>query len=198
MFCNMKRLAAFGCALLLAGTSWAQPAGPANGPSGDDASREDIEEFVVRGRKPRELRTALEAARVRVYEVFNALNSDDRFDVRCRHEAATGRRMRKHICRPRFQDEISAAAAEAFMYALKEVCPADMAGQECLFRRKFAASLALERAQAEEVRAGPLQELFVLEFERIALEHPELQQAMLEYEVVEQALQESLRRRRQR
>jgi len=198
MFGKTSWLAMVVCTLLCGGTSWAQPAGAGNDDSHDDASSGDIEELVVRGRKPRELRTALEAARVRVYEVFNALNSDDRFDVHCRHEAATGRRMRKHVCRPEFKDEVLGAAGAAFQATLKEVCPADITAQDCLFTRPFVASLALSRAQAEEARAGPMQQLFVLEFERIALEHPELQQAILEYEAAEQALQEALRRRRRR
>src|SRR5690606_12083183 len=90
---------------------WAQ----AHDRPGDDRRDESsLEEVVVRGQPLSELRTALEMARVRVYDLFNDLNSDDAFDVRCRHEAATGTRMRQHICRPQFKDDISNASARAW------------------------------------------------------------------------------------
>lgn len=184
-------LAVLLCALLSTGTAGA---GTANDDPDDRDAREEIEELVVRGRKPSELRAAVEAARIRVYEVFNELNGDDAFDVHCRSEAATGRRMPRQVCRPRFRDDISSASAAAFQRTLKETCGS--ASQECIFANDFAASVGLSRAQAEEAREGPMQQLFEREFERVMLEHPELQQAILDYEAAEQALQESLRRRR--
>jgi len=143
---------------------------------------------------------SVRAARVRVYDVFNALNSDDAFDVHCRREAATGRRIKRHVCRPRFRDDISSAAARAFVSGLKDRCPGALPMQECIFgtenTRNLFAEQAISRAQAEESREGPMQKLFVNEFARVVLEHPELQQAILEYEALERAYHESRRGRR--
>jgi hypothetical protein len=91
-----------------------------------DAARNEPEEVIVRGQRAADIRSAHEAARVRVYDVFNALNSDDAFDVHCQLEASTGTRMRQHICRPRFKDDISSAAAKAWVDGLKSACPGGM------------------------------------------------------------------------
>lgn len=181
MFAKTTWLAMIPCALLCADASWAQ-------------ASDEVEELIVRGRKPAELRAAVEAARVRVYDVFNALNSDDAFDVQCRREASTGRRMKRQVCRPRFKDDISNAAAKAFVNGIKDWCRTGLTMQECIFgtddRRSYVAQ-GISRAQAEESREGPMQKLFVNEFVRVLLENPELQQAILDYEALEQAYHES-------
>jgi len=64
-----------------------------------DSSRA-TEEVVVRGQRLSDFRNAIEASRERVYALFNALNTDDVFDVSCRREAATGT---QHVCRPQFR-----------------------------------------------------------------------------------------------
>jgi len=165
---------------------WAQ----AHDRPGDDRRDESsLEEVVVRGQPLSELRTALEMARVRVYDLFNDLNSDDAFDVRCRHEAATGTRMRQHICRPQFKDDISNASARAWVYGIKDWCTGGLT-QECIFDGP-AAQHAMSRAQAEETREGPTQKLFEAELARVLLESPELQQAILDYEALERAYDEA-------
>ena len=164
---------------------------------GDDSRNDSSadEELVVRGQRLSDFRSELEMARVRVYDLFNDLNSDDAFDVHCQHEAATGTRMRQHICRPQFKDDISNAAAKAWVYGIKDHCT-DGLTQNCIFSRS--AQHAMSRAQAEESWEGPMQQRFEAEFERVLLESPELQQAILDYEALERAYDEARGGRRAR
>ncbi len=114
------------CALLCAGSLCAQAAAP----PGDRSQDEAPEEIIVRGQRLSDFRFALEAARVRVYDVFNDLNSDDAYDVHCQTETSTGTRMRQHTCRPQFKDDIANAAATAWVYGIKDACP-DGLTQDC-------------------------------------------------------------------
>lgn|GEM_PF-3200704 len=183
---------------------WSQASSAQATDAASDARRsnlsDEVEELIVRGRKPSDFRAALEVARVRVYDVFNDLNSDDAFDVHCRREASTGRRIKRQVCRPQFRRDISYDAARAYLSAIKDVCPGELTTQECIFgdevATRYAAPQALSMAQAEESREGPMQKLFVNEFARVLLENPELQQAILDYEALEQAYHESRRGRR--
>src|SRR5690606_23636202 len=154
-------LALIPCALLCSGPVWAQATAPASDDSRSDAARSDVEEVIVRGRRLSDFRSALEMARVRVYDLFNELNSDDAFDVRCEHETSTGTRMRQHICRPRFKDDISNAAAKAWVYGLKEACADGGVTQNCIFSES--AQQAMSMAQAEEALEPVMQKRFELE-----------------------------------
>jgi hypothetical protein len=175
-------------ALLCSGSLWAQAADSASDASRNDAERDDPEEVIVRGRRLSDFRFALEAARVRVYDVFNDLNSDDAFDVRCQYEASTGTRMPQHICRPRFKDDISNAAARAYTSTLKDRCPGGLT-QACIFSPY--SSQAIANAQAAESPCAVMQKRFAVEMARVVAEHPELQQAILDYEAVERAYDEA-------
>lgn len=188
-------LALIPSALLSSGPLWAQSTAPAADDSRSDASSSDVEEVIVRGRRMSDFRSALEMARVRVYDLFNDLNSDDAFDVHCQHEAATGTRMRQHICRPRFKDDISNAAAKAWVYGLKEACPGGVT-QDCIFSEY--AQQAMSMAQAEEALEPVMQKRFELEMARVVAESPELQQAMLDYQALERSYDEARGGRRAR
>lgn len=148
----------------------------------------------MRGQRPSDLKIAVEAARVRVYDVFNALNSDDAFDVHCEHESSTGTRMRQHICRARFKDDISNAAARAWASSLTQRCMG--LTQECIFSES--AGHALGRAQAEESREGVMQQRFALEMARVIAASAELQQAMVDYYDLERQYDEARRGNRDR
>lgn len=107
------------CALLFAGSLSAQTPGGTQGAG----PREDDEEIIVRGQRLEDFRVALEAARVRVYDMFNDLNSNDAFDVTCQVEGSTGTRVRQQTCRPQFKNEIAADAAAAWVHGIKDACP---------------------------------------------------------------------------
>jgi len=174
---------------------WAQAGDPASGIGPSQAARDEPEEVVVRGRRPADFRSALEAARVRVYEVFNDLNSDDAFDVHCQAEDSTGTRLRQRTCRPQFKDDISNAAARAWMDGLRSACTSGVS-QECIFSP--AASQAISMAQGEEIKEGTMQQRFAAEMARVVAENPELQRAILDYEAIERAYDEARAGRRAR
>lgn len=184
---HQKWLAMTSCALLSAGSVLAQPT------AGDEP-----EEVIVRGRRLADFRAELEAAQIRVYELFNDLNNDDAFDVHCQTEDSTGTRMRQQTCRPQFMNDISTDAAEAWVNGLKDACGAEGVTQACMFDNPRAASQAKSAALAEEGRAPGMQKRFAAELARVVRDHPELQQALLDYEAVERAYAEARDGRRGR
>jgi hypothetical protein len=150
------------------------------------AAREEPEEVIVRGRRLADFRAELEAAQLRVYSLFNDLNSDDAFDVRCQTEDSTGTRLRQQNCRPQFVDDISTDAGKAWVNGLEDRCPGGMT-QDCIFGNPGAASQARSAALAEEGHQPTMQKRFADEMARVVRDHPEMQQALLDYEAVERA-----------
>ena len=68
-----------------------------------DAANEVIDEIVVFGEKSMpQLRREVYRAEENFFEMFNALNDDDEFDVRCFYETPTGTKIRQHVCRAEF------------------------------------------------------------------------------------------------
>ena len=61
-----------------------------------------IEELVVPGRTPENLRVEIERLEVAVYDRFNALNSNDEFDIHCLEQAPTGSNIPLRTCAPNF------------------------------------------------------------------------------------------------
>jgi hypothetical protein len=61
-----------------------------------------VEELVVPGRTPDSLRLEIERVEAAVYERFNALNSNDDFDIHCFQQAPTGSNIPVRICAPNF------------------------------------------------------------------------------------------------
>jgi hypothetical protein len=181
------------CALLCSAALWAQTDDTAGDSRRNDAPNDGVDEITVRGQRLEDVRAALQSARVHVYDVFNKLNSDDAFDVHCKVEGSTGRRTRRQICRPQFQDDISAAAAKAWSSALKDACGLS---QECIF--SGAAGKAKSRAVAEEAKEPIMRERFALEMAHVVAENPEMQQAILDYQAIERAHDKVRGRRRER
>ncbi|HZF32118.1 MAG TPA: hypothetical protein VE907_23575 [Gammaproteobacteria bacterium] len=61
-----------------------------------------VDEIVVPGRTGEQLRVEIERLENSVYERFNALNSDDDFDVHCFEQAPTGSNIPVRTCWPNF------------------------------------------------------------------------------------------------
>ena len=72
----------------------AQPSGPEATPKPD--------EVVVPGRPPENVRVEIERLENAVYERFNALNSNDDFDIHCFEQAPTGSNIPERKCWPNF------------------------------------------------------------------------------------------------
>jgi hypothetical protein len=72
----------------------AQPGRPESAPKPD--------EVVVPGRAPENVRVEIERLENAVYERFNALNSNDDFDIHCFEQAPTGSNIPERKCWPNF------------------------------------------------------------------------------------------------
>lgn len=74
---------------------------------------ETLDEVVVKGNLTSlsGLRAAIIAAEDRFYARWNELNADDQYDIQCRVEAPTGRRMFRRSCAPRVVDDLTHAIA---------------------------------------------------------------------------------------
>ena len=64
---------------------------------------EAIEDIVVVGQKSMgELRRDVFQSEEDFYSLYNKLNDDNEYDVRCWYETPTGTRVKNHVCRARF------------------------------------------------------------------------------------------------
>ncbi len=72
----------------------------------------DVDEIIVPGVKPENLSAEIERLESSVYERFNALNSNDEFDIHCFKQAPTGSNIPLRRCAPNFVVEAEAAAAK--------------------------------------------------------------------------------------
>jgi hypothetical protein len=61
-----------------------------------------IDEVIVPGRTPENLRVEMERVEAAVYDRFNALNSNDEFDIHCFAQAPTGSNIPLRTCAPNF------------------------------------------------------------------------------------------------
>ena len=75
-----------------------------------------IEEVTVIGmRDILSLQKQVYLAEDRFYELFNKLNTDDLYDVRCRWQAPIGTRIKRRQCFPNFYQKATADYADAFL-----------------------------------------------------------------------------------
>ena len=80
----------------------------------DDETVEAIDEITVMGvRDLGVLRAEMVRAEDEVYELYNALNDDDDYDIICKKEARIGSQIKFRVCQARlFRDAQSEAAEE--------------------------------------------------------------------------------------
>lgn len=148
-----------------------------------------LEEVTVRGRRSlAAYRLERDAARERVMDVFNEINSRDEFDISCRRESRRGSRIPKRVCRARFSDDVANEAANAYVAALKSICPFGI-DQTCIFSDR--AQPGMSSAQAVESEEHYKRLLLNEEIRRLAQENGKLRQAMQEYAERERAYREA-------
>lgn len=162
------------------------------------SQQESPEEVVVRGRRLSDLRYEVQAAREHAFALFNELNSNDDFDIFCRNERKYHSRATQRVCRARFESNIQSAAAQEYMRALFGSCRPDVDGffsvTHCMFSN-FAEG-ARSRAQAIEGEAEPKFDALSEEIWRIANEHEEFAQAIVDYFDLSQQYRATTSRRR--
>ena len=79
-------------------------------------SSEAIDEITVYGeRSIIVLQKELELAQVRMFDLFNTLNSDDEFDIECDYEQHLGSRRWHHVCTPKFATRQAAHQGAVFL-----------------------------------------------------------------------------------
>jgi hypothetical protein len=144
---NSLRVAAC-CASLLWGAVCAQPAEVAEVVENAPPSVSD--EIVVIGKSPRQLRVEMERAEVAVYDRFNAVNSDDEFDIHCWREEPTGSRITRRVCQANFWREAQARAAREVMAQIRGGTAMDPA----IFLAEGASKMGLLREELKRVAAA--------------------------------------------
>lgn len=180
-----RRIAAviFSILVLGIGRAAAQSAAApqAEGPDGrvqpHEAITADEEVTVIGKRSLRDLRLEVQAARERVYDLFNSLNIDDEFDIHCKDAPRTGTRIPQRICRPQYTDNATHFAGREFLLALFFDCGGGLCEQG------LATGNARAQAALSEV-PGKDHELAV-EVQRLARENPEFRRAILSYDAAE-------------
>lgn len=74
-----------------------------------------IDEIIVPGQTPENLRLEIERLEVAVYDRFNALNSNDDFDIHCLSQAPTGSNIPVRTCAPNFVVRVESTAARRML-----------------------------------------------------------------------------------
>jgi hypothetical protein len=135
--------------------------------------QETIEEIIVYGEKSlSQLRRDLHLASEAFFDVYNALNSDDDFDILCDYETKLGERRRNHVCRPRFA--LKAEARETSAYLLSGAGVQRSTGPAAGFNagNGFVSPTAKRVLEKEALMWEEVSELLA--------QHPELREAMAE------------------
>jgi len=74
------------------------------------------EEIIVTGQQSlHALELKIELTQDRMFGLFNDLNDDDNYDIRCTREAETGTRISQRVCRPEFLRKAIELNARAFL-----------------------------------------------------------------------------------
>ena len=72
-------------------------------PLAASAQEDNVDEVVVVGNKSiSTLRKEVYEAEADFYALYNTLNDDPEFDVKCNYETATGTHVKNHVCRANF------------------------------------------------------------------------------------------------
>ena len=141
------------------------------------------EEIVVRGRQLAKFRLEVQTARERAYAIFNEINSNDDFDVRCRDERKYHSRATRRVCRPQFESRIAAEAGAEYMDQLRMECPPTAAGpraiQDCIFSGY--GQQAANAARRVELQLPGKRDQMTEEIVRLANANDEFAQAILDF-----------------
>ena len=96
----------------------------------------NADEVVVEGRKPENVYAEIERLEISVYDRFNALNSNDEFDIHCFKQAPTGSNIPLRRCAPNFVVEAEAQAAQNTMVGARGRADARNHGDTTILEQK--------------------------------------------------------------
>ena len=110
------------CLLILLSISLTSQAAITPEPAGTETDSPAPMEITVRGSTNLSmLKRQVRAAEVEMYDIFNAINEDERYNIICREEASTGSRIvREQVCAPNFYHEAKAHEGRALVLLLQE------------------------------------------------------------------------------
>jgi len=94
------------------------------------------DEIVVEGRQPQNVYAEIERLETSVYDRFNALNSNDEFDIHCFKQAPTGSNIPLRRCAPNFVIEAEAQAAQNTMVGARGRADARNHGDTTVLEQK--------------------------------------------------------------
>jgi hypothetical protein len=96
----------------------------------------NADEVVVEGRKPENVYAEIERLELSVYDRFNALNSNDEFDIHCFKQAPTGSNIPLRRCAPNFVVQAEAQAAQNTMVGARGRADARNHGDTTVLEQK--------------------------------------------------------------
>ncbi len=137
-------------------------------------AEEEIENIVVIGQKSKaSLRRDVFQSEETFYALYNTLNDDNEYDVRCFYEAQTGTRVKNHVCRAKFVTNAYAGHAarnrgDLTRVANQSAIPA-IAEKKAKFQEKLETLIAANpELQAALVRYNTARAQFMAEREKSA------------------------------
>ncbi len=80
------------------------------------ADSETLEEIIVIAPQSlSSMRVAIVEAENDVLDLFNAMNDDNDYDIRCGRETTTGTHISRRVCRPRYAERLTARAEQDYL-----------------------------------------------------------------------------------
>lgn len=151
-----------------------------------------LEEVTVRGQRSlTAYRLEAVAARERVWEVFNEINSDDQFDISCSRRVRTGTRIPKRVCRPAYADYATSQAGKEFLRRMQINCPPPPS-PACL-ARAYAEGMAAAQLYIGQI--AHMDRRLDEEAQRLARENLQFATAILEHQEKQREYQDARQRR---
>ncbi len=93
---------------------------PSSAMAMEASAAETPEEVIVTGRQTRrQLQVRIELAQDRMFGLFNELNDDDRYDIKCTVDTVTGSLISQRVCRPEFLRKTIELNARAFLAGIQ-------------------------------------------------------------------------------
>ena len=136
----------------------------------EPASSDTVEEIVVYGEKSLvDIRIEIHHSEEKFYDLFNSLNSNDKYDVHCYYEVPTGSNIRRRICRPNFVGELTSESTVAMRLGQGYFTPAG--------------------------RIHKMEKLMFEEMEALLSKHPDLTKALNEFSTAKQVFESELQER---
>lgn len=136
----------------------------------EPVSDDVIDEITVKGRRSlNSIQRDIYEADDTLYNLFNSLNSDNKYDVYCKREMRTGTNIKSHrICRPQFERDLMFDTREEVSGSFSTNLPtAEIRRHRAVMREKML-SLAMENPGLSEaiLKRAELQRAYDLERKR--------------------------------